>query len=1676
MPAIDTPYATRPKPKKARKVKVKRANVYVPPAELYKPDRRPVRAAPPQPSPDARDVTARSPAQKRRDRRAVRESIRTSRERVREDKLALSTTPIRLPRARPLRRTEVAPNPDQRLPADVPILRRTANDQPSRSTVEAYKATPEYVKATLGAGAERRDDKAYFATHKHAYGDDTRPTPKEPKFSDVYVPPVRLASKEARKAAGEKQGLPVKLAAPRTGVEWPGTLHPERAYGPGKGDFDRLGGIGGGEFKGGKRGSAMDEPRTEAEMRKFLKTGVRPYGVKKKRRKKGKGGGAGPMLAAAGGGLTSALAPLAAAGGKEAVKGVIAAGKLAGKGRRAYLGAFEHGSLGPIADPVTKFAYRAAIKDPEELVVTAPSSTAHLAKTAWEDPGRAIKELAAPYADVYHHPGHLKRMFWEHPTQTYLQFAPVARFPGLALGRGLRLAGKQTLTRPSATLPGTAIEAEQRGSRDAFMRAVQARRDKAGAPTISTAELQRQVDEHFDLERKVATAHINAARRQAKADTKGQPKEVREKAIRDAEETAAEEAALASRYSFARQFGATERPHVTQADVDAANAVKEAAKSARKGAKTASELAAQEARDAYAASQAARGREGDRLPSEAAREQAYKDLVRAQETARKPEREFQQAHAGARVNVAQGANTSPRLAELEARRRAIVAGREPTEVTPSRVVTHREATPPEFDAPFREALAGEHGAYLTDYKPHERAGHKLLLSRDSKAGAAVKPDGDIVSVFRLPGGTKGDGQRMLRAAVENGGTKLDAFGEGLRKFYEQQGFRVVDSVAWDDKYAPKGWNYERDGRPRVYFMEYSGPRGSATRAAPGAVSGEAEAGAGAVAGAGGQRGGALAGAPGPDVPGLGRPAGAPGAGGAGPAATAAAVAHARRLVSTYDREHAAAQHGPLKGEHVTEDVVDARRGVRIHNNHVTQAQRRLDRLEQQASHAEGVTEGLTKGGKMTAGAGKRAADLAEQIGHAREDLADARGMADAARERLKTAEADAKTRAVQVTKGRRDAARQKLKDAEAAHRQGIRERTADIDKEIAAEKRRLAGVAPGQADRLAEAIEGRETAQNTVAAARSRARLLDRIVAGDRRALVLRRRGLHGEARDRATAAREAHRDAVAEFKQAKADAWALEQERRNPQLVDPDTAGRLFDNRRDANKLKQQLNARGQQIPSGHFLGQTLELRETPGGGRRVVREAGGMRPLEFTVHQVGDQWAVVPKIAAARRYGSGGPGSRMSHANVGTAEATMAKVLRNTRNQFTQATLPASFKWLAGQGTEALIRSVLTGAGAIDLYRFNQVVRQLEDIQPGAGELFKQRILGGGMFGHTGTIREQIGREPGPSMAETFEGTKLRTPANLATWIGQKGGLPAVRARWRDYSHGVMNVVNGAIESTAHRAMAGHAIRHGPLMERRLIGLTDRALRDAAQGLRGTPAQTAAARMVDEMYGKYSKWSPDAREALLHWTPFAPWYRNAATFLLKTLPVDHPFRAALLANITAIEEDWRKEQRLSYFGADHRPSYMMGGYPTGRGGIYNLGHYWMGGAFQDPWASAAELTLPQFSTPILNMRGIDWRNRQLQNPSGLEFTGAQRGLRAGASLLEAELPLASQAFNLSGLEGRLDRRRDIPPFSRRLKGYLPWAPLGDPVDTGGVDMPDMPDLPDMPDMPDMPEMPDIG
>lgn len=122
-----------------------------------------------------------------------------------------------------------------------------------------------------------------------------------------------------------------------------------------------------------------------------------------------------------------------------------------------------------------------------------------------------------------------------------------------------------------------------------------------------------------------------------------------------------------------------------------------------------------------------------------------------------------------------------------------------------------------------------HAASVHVYDEDEYRQMRLLVTDDGKAGVALKDD-EIVSAFAhkdcaYPRSV----QSMLRQATRLGGHRLDCFDTVLPDMYADAGFVPVARLAWNDDYAPEGWDYKlfgtfNGGRPDVVCMAYDPDR------------------------------------------------------------------------------------------------------------------------------------------------------------------------------------------------------------------------------------------------------------------------------------------------------------------------------------------------------------------------------------------------------------------------------------------------------------------------------------------------------------------------------------------------------------------------------------------------------------------------------------------------------------------------------------------------------------------------------------------------------------------------------------------------------------------------------------------------------------------------------------
>jgi hypothetical protein len=381
---------------------------------------------------------------------------------------------------------------------------------------------------------------------------------------------------------------------------------------------------------------------------------------------------------------------------------------------------------------------------------------------------------------------------------------------------------------------------------------------------------------------------------------------------------------------------------------------------------------------------------------------------------------------------------------------------------------------------------------------------------------------------------------------------------------------------------------------------------------------------------------------------------------------------------------------------------------------------------------------------------------------------------------------------------------------------------------------------------------------------------------------------------------------------------------------------------------------------------------------------------------------------------------------------------VLSMMSSFFRQSVLGLSPKWLAGNTIEAALRSLVSGTRPDDYVFGKRVIRELEKGDPELARQIIARTVQGGHY-------SLAARNSLHASGEQFAGSDL---AGIATALGKfrrMGGARHVADGWNHYTHLVFQSVNGRLETQFQTAMLGKALRKDPLMSDRLLMLSDKAVKQAAEGLTHTEAQIRFGREIDRMYGKYGKWSPTMRHAIASYTPFIAWSLNALRFLFDVLPRDHPVLTSALASASMATEDWRKQvgMETNPFKVDAgKPRFLQGGIPNKQGGVLRLSRYTPFGITANEggiYGTLMDSLLPQFSGFIAASKGEDWKGAPLNGPH-TKSSDAQNMLAGIVSAIEAMVPGVTLAATATGtkLPSQAKGTKIPETLSQRLNKYV--------------------------------------
>jgi hypothetical protein len=368
-----------------------------------------------------------------------------------------------------------------------------------------------------------------------------------------------------------------------------------------------------------------------------------------------------------------------------------------------------------------------------------------------------------------------------------------------------------------------------------------------------------------------------------------------------------------------------------------------------------------------------------------------------------------------------------------------------------------------------------------------------------------------------------------------------------------------------------------------------------------------------------------------------------------------------------------------------------------------------------------------------------------------------------------------------------------------------------------------------------------------------------------------------------------------------------------------------------------------------------------------------------------------------------------RLDTIEKGTNVAPLAKGITS---RWRRVVLAFSPRWLAGNTFEAAVRAIIAGAGPMSYATAHKAMKHLDAEQ--LAEV-KARATPGGQYTATQRLAsERVYAHDVSAMGlATHELMNATGADHVAHLLGSVYG---------GYTRIVFHDVNGRIESFFQKAMLGKAMRkHPTLMSEHVIGLSEKAVREAAQGLTDTPTMRALGIEVKRMYGQYDSFPPKVAGMVANYTPFLAWTWNAVNFLYHVLPADHPVLTGLMASASQTSLKWRKQHGLymDILGgtAGQLPPFLQGSIPGAHASHLRLSRYTPFGVLENegnnPFGGLGDLVLPQFSEILKNVGGKDWKNTNLtKNKDGA------RAMAAGiVSFIEGQIPLLSQGAAIAGV-----------------------------------------------------------
>jgi hypothetical protein len=356
---------------------------------------------------------------------------------------------------------------------------------------------------------------------------------------------------------------------------------------------------------------------------------------------------------------------------------------------------------------------------------------------------------------------------------------------------------------------------------------------------------------------------------------------------------------------------------------------------------------------------------------------------------------------------------------------------------------------------------------------------------------------------------------------------------------------------------------------------------------------------------------------------------------------------------------------------------------------------------------------------------------------------------------------------------------------------------------------------------------------------------------------------------------------------------------------------------------------------------------------------------------------------------------------------------VIRAINREFKGSVLAFSPKWHFGNIADMTSRLFFEGAGPSSYALGRKIMKEVEKRSP---ELHTDllTLIGGG---HLASADHSLldFTHANPAIKESYRAAQMRSLQTVFR-LGSGGYSNAIARMYRGTQRGSFFIGQNIEKHMRYAALGKAAKRQVRDMDRNMfdaIKLQPKLIEELVLGLEETPTQLKYARHVNKVMGDYTTMSPTFRKAVLTAMPFGLWLRASTKWALS-LPYNSPIRTAMITSVNRLNEDERRALGLSAFKGDKKlPFFMLGAIPSGAPGtegakyLYRTNTYTSFGPLIE--MNIASFILPQVSSILNALNGLDWTGEKLRNRNGDEITGSQRyGIALQQALETYMIPLA--------------------------------------------------------------------